>query len=176
MNVELILEALRETFPAETIEAQTVPIDETFVALPADCIHPATQVLVERFGLRHLSTITGQDTGSAIELLYHFWDGGGLTLRTSLPREKPRIATLTDLIPGAAFYEREVSEMLGVTFDSHPDPRPLLLPDDWEDEPPLRQQPPPSSPPLGGERGGEGGEQKPPPQDWGGLRGGGGTK
>ncbi len=134
MLVEAILQALHETFPAETIEAQAVPIGETFVALPPDCIHPAAQVLVERFDLRHLSTITGQDTGSAIELLYHFWDGGGLTLRTSLPREKPHIATLTDLIPGAAFYEREVSEILGVTFDGHPNPRPLLLPDDWDKE------------------------------------------
>ena len=141
MNVELILQALRETFPAETIEAQAVPIGETFVALPPDCIHPAVQMLVERFDLRHLSTITGQDTSNEIELLYHFWDGRGLTLRTSLPREKPHIATLTDLILGAAFYEREVSEMLGVTFDGHPDPRPLLLPDDWDGEPPLINEP-----------------------------------
>ena len=158
MNIDPILEALRETFPVETIEAQAAPIDETFVALPPECIHPAAQVLVERFDLRHLSTITGQDTGSEIELLYHFWDGGGLTLRTSLPREEPHIATLTDLIPGAAFYEREVCEMLGVTFDGHPDPRALLLPDDWDGEPPLRQQPPPSSPPLGGKEGGRGGK------------------
>ena len=134
MLMKAILQALRETFPAETIEAQPVPISETFVALSPDCIHRAAQVLVERFDLRHLSTITGQDTGSEIELLYHFWDGGGLTLRTSLPREEPHIATLTDLIPGAAFYEREVSEMLGVTFDGHPDPRPLLLPNDWDKE------------------------------------------
>ena len=134
MHLEAILQALQETFPAETIEAQTVPIGETFVALPAGCIHPAVRLLIERFDLRHLSTITGQDTGSEIELLYHFWDGAGLTLRTSLPREEPHIATLTDLIPGAAFYEREVSEMLGVTFDGHPDPRALLLPDDWDKE------------------------------------------
>jgi len=140
MHLEAILQALRETFPAETIEAQPVPIGETFVALSPDCIHPAAQVLVERFDLCHLSTITGQDTGNAIELLYHFWDGQGLTLRTSLPREEPHVATLTDLIPGATFYEREVSEMLGVTFDGHPDPRPLLLPDDWDGEAPLRQQ------------------------------------
>jgi len=134
MLMEAILQALRETFPAETIEARVVPIGETFVALPPDCLHPAAQVLVERFDLRHLSTITGQDTGSEIELLYHFWDDGGLTLRTSLPREEPHIATLTDLIPGADFYEREVCEMLGVTFDGHPDPRALLLPDDWDKE------------------------------------------
>jgi len=137
MNLDLILEALRETLPAETIEAQLVPMDEAFVELLPDCIHPAVKLLVERFDLRHLSTITGQDTGSKIELLYHFWDRGGLTLRTSLPREEPHIATLTDLIPGAAFYEREVSEMLHVTFDGHPNPSALLLPEDWDGEAPL---------------------------------------
>ena len=152
MNVDLILEKLQESLPAETLEPQRVPIDDTIVELAQGSIHLAVQVLMEHFGLRHLSTITGQDTGSEIELLYHFWDGCGLTLRTSLPRERPHIATLTDLIPGAAFYEREVSEMLHVTFDGHSDPRPLLLPDDWGGGPPLRQSP---SFPVGGQ--GEGG-------------------
>ena len=137
MHLEAILEALQETFPAEKIEGQSLPIGETFVALSPDCIQPAAQVLVERFDLRHLSAITGQDTGSEIELLYHFWDGQGLTLRTSLPREEPHIATVVNLIPGAAFYEREVSEMLGVTFEGSPDRRSLLLPDDWDEEPPM---------------------------------------
>ena len=140
MNVELVLESLRETFSTELLEPQAVPIDETFVTLPPDCIHAAVQVLVERFDLRHLSAITGEDTGGEIVLLYHFWDGHGLTLRTSLPRQEAHSATLTDLIPGAAFYEREVSEMLGVAFDGHPNPRTLLLPDDWASEPPLRRQ------------------------------------
>ena len=140
MNVELILESLRETFPTEPLEPQTRPIDETFVTLPPDCIHAAVQVLVERFDLRHLSAISAEDTGGEIVLLYHFWDGHGLTLRTSLPPQDPRSATLTDLIPGAAFYEREVSEMLGIAFDGHPGPHTLLLPDDWAGEPPLRRQ------------------------------------
>jgi len=137
MHLEAILEALQETFPAETIEGQSVPIGETFVALPPDCIQSAAHVLVERFDLRHLSAITGQDTGREIELLYHFWDGRGLTLRTSLARENPHIGTVVNVIPGAAFYEREVSEMLGVTFDGCPDRRSLLLPDDWDEEPPM---------------------------------------
>ena len=74
-------------------------------------------------------------------MLYHLWHGRGLTLRAVLPQDGAHIATLTDLIPGATFYEQEVSEMLGVTFDGHPDPSTLLLPDDWDGEPPLRQQP-----------------------------------
>ena len=137
MHLETILQALQEVFPTERIEAQPVPIGETFVTLPPNCIHPAIQMFIERFDLRHLSTITGQDTSREIELLYHFWDEQGLTFRTSLPREEPHIATITDLIPGAGFYEREVSEMLGVTFDGHRNPRPLLLPDDWDGEAPL---------------------------------------
>ena len=140
MNFDVVLEALRESFPSVALEPRTLPMDETLVTLPPDRIHPAVGLLVERFDLRHLSTITGEEAGGEIVLLYHFWDGRGLTLRTSLPREAPHIATLTDLIPGAAFYEREVSEMLGVVFDGHPDPRALLLPDDWEGEPPLRRQ------------------------------------
>ena len=132
MLVEAILQVLREAFPVETISVRAVPINESFIDLLPNYIHQVTEVLVDRFNLRHLSTITGHDTGSAIELLYHFWDGEGLTLCTSLSREEPHIATLTDLIPGAALYEREVCEMLGVTFDGHPDPRPLLLPDGWD--------------------------------------------
>jgi len=57
----------------------------------------------------------------------------------ALPREGARVRTLTETIPGADFYEREVGEMLGVTFEGHPGPEHLLLPEDWESEPPLRK-------------------------------------
>jgi len=138
MNVHLVLEALNAMYAP--LQVRKVPLDDTFVTLPSDCVHPAVQVLIDQFDLRHLSTITGQDTGDEIQLLYHFWDGHGLTLCTSLSREDARIATLIDLIPGAAFYEREVSEMLHVTFVGHPDPHTLLLPDDWNGEAPLRKE------------------------------------
>jgi NADH:ubiquinone oxidoreductase subunit C len=139
VNVDLLLEVLRETFPAEALKPQVVPIDEMYLTLPPEHIHPAVHLLVTRFDVRHLSTITGEDMSSEIVLLYHFWDRRGLTLRTRLPLQDPRITTVVDLVPGAAFYEREVSEMLGVIFEGHPDPRALLLPDDWDGGPPLRR-------------------------------------
>lgn len=140
MNVAGILKALRQRLPDETIEVRQVPVDETFVTLQAEHIRAAVALLTERFDVRHLSTITGEDTGDAIVLLYHFWDGQGLTFRTLLSRETPHISTLTDLIPGADFYEREVHEMLGVTFDGYTDPDPLVLPEDWDSPPPLRKE------------------------------------
>jgi len=79
VNVDRLLEALRERLPAEVPEPQVVPMNEVFVELPSDCLHQAVQVLVERFDLRHLSAITGQDIGSEIELLYHFWERGHIS-------------------------------------------------------------------------------------------------
>lgn len=137
MQLEAILHTLQDMFPAEISEPRLVPIGETFVTLPADRILDAVRSLVEQLGVCHLSTITGQDTGDEIELLYHFWLGRGLTLRTSLPRRDAHIGSVTSLIPGAAFYEREVHEMLGVIFDGLANPDPLLLPDDWSGEHPL---------------------------------------
>ncbi|MEA3407929.1 MAG: NADH-quinone oxidoreductase subunit C [Chloroflexota bacterium] len=117
MNVSQIVEVLRKNFPDETIEVRHVPMADTFVKIEADNLHATVTLLMERFDVCHLSTITGEDTGGAIALLYHFWDGQGLTLCTSLSREAPHIPTLTDLIPGADFYEREVHEMLVLQRD-----------------------------------------------------------
>jgi NADH-quinone oxidoreductase subunit C len=69
--------------------------------------------------------------------------GRGLSLRCTLPYGDPHLDSVSDLIPGAAFYEREVSEMLGITFryvagSEQPEAGWLLLPDDWEGAAPLR--------------------------------------
>ncbi|MBN1641338.1 MAG: NADH-quinone oxidoreductase subunit C [Anaerolineae bacterium] len=139
MNIDRILEVLREWCALGQLDTRRAPLNEVFVSLPSACLRVAVQLLSERFGVHHLSTITGQDVDGRIELLYHFWDGQGLTLRLVLPRERPQVETLIDLIPGAAYYEREIGEMLGVRFAGHEDMQPLFLPDDWDGAPPLRR-------------------------------------
>jgi formate hydrogenlyase subunit 5 len=43
-------------------------------------------------------------------------------------------------IPGATFFERELSEMFGITVVGTPNPDRLFLPDQWPtDAPPLRK-------------------------------------
>ena len=140
MNVARILEVLHEWCPAGDLEIVHAPRDEVLVSLPPACLRVAVQLLTERFGVYHLSTITGQDLDGRIELLYHFWEGQGLTLRVALPRERAQVETVVDLIPGATYYEREVSEMLHVDFAGHANMQPMFLSDDWAGEPPLRRE------------------------------------
>jgi NADH-quinone oxidoreductase subunit C len=58
-----------------------------------------------------------------------------LLLRTRVPAGEPRLPTATTVYPGANWHERETQEMFGVTFDGHPNPIPLLLPDGFEGTP-----------------------------------------
>ncbi|MBN1933062.1 MAG: NADH-quinone oxidoreductase subunit C [Anaerolineae bacterium] len=139
MDLNLILNTLRETC-APQMSVRILPLGETVVELEPDQLRPAVEVLVSQFALRHLSTITGDDVGGKIVLLYHFWDGVGLTLRVSLPPEQAIVPTVIDLISGAVFYEREATEMLDVMFEWHPMSVRLFLPDDWHGDAPLRKQ------------------------------------
>lgn len=54
-----------------------------------------------------------------------------LYLRTSVDEIDPHIHSITHLIPGANWAEREVRDLIGVHPDGHPDPRRLVLADDW---------------------------------------------
>ncbi len=62
-----------------------------------------------------------------------------LLLRTRVPDADNRVASLTEVWPGAAWHERETFEMFGVAFDGFTDGqgalRPLLLPDGFEGTP-----------------------------------------
>ncbi|HID61031.1 MAG TPA: NADH-quinone oxidoreductase subunit C [Hadesarchaea archaeon] len=92
-------------------------------------------------GVTHISTITGVDTGDFVEVIYHFdCRPAMLSLKIFLPRDDPKIQTISGIFPGAVLYERDLMEMLGVRVEGHPDPRRLFLPDDWpEGEYPLRK-------------------------------------
>ncbi|MEU8049447.1 MULTISPECIES: NADH-quinone oxidoreductase subunit C [Micromonospora] len=76
------------------------------------------------------------------EVVAHLWSTGrrhGLLLRTRVPWDAPRVDSVVDLYPGAAWHERETFEMFGVDFPGHGELRPLLLPPEFEGHP-LRKE------------------------------------
>jgi NADH-quinone oxidoreductase subunit C len=54
-----------------------------------------------------------------------------LRLKVRLPEASPHVHTVTGVWPGANWYERETHDLFGITFESHPDPRRLILPEDF---------------------------------------------
>lgn len=117
----------------ETTEPEPNRID---VVVEVSDLIPAVEALqAAHWG--YLSAITGLDQGveaGLLEVLYHFSEDAAVTtLRVPIPREDARVPSLIDVIPSVSFYERELSEMFGVTVEGTPDTSRLFLPDDWPD-------------------------------------------
>ena len=59
----------------------------------------------------------------------------------------PSAPSITDVYPGANFYEREVYDLFGIDFTGHPDLTRIMLPDDWDGHP-LRKDTPVGAVPI----------------------------
>jgi NADH-quinone oxidoreductase subunit C len=54
---------------------------------------------------------------------------------TVLVARDESIPSVVDLWEGADWYERELYDLFGVTFEGHPDLKRILMPDDWTGHP-----------------------------------------
>ena len=54
-----------------------------------------------------------------------------LIVQARVPKTEAVVPSVALVYPAADWHEREAAEMYGITYTGHPDPRKLLLPDDW---------------------------------------------
>ena len=103
---------------------------------------------LRELGFDHVKAVTAVDLPEEgeIEVVYHISSLGDLelartivALRTRIPRDDPRLPSLSKIWPSALYQEREEHEMLGVVFEGHPNLGRLLLPEDFEGIYPLRK-------------------------------------
>ena len=126
-------EALLEPWLARTERPTDNRLD---IWLSPDAVLPVVATLVAgEWG--YLAAITGLDPGVAtgqLHVLYHFAEGAAVvTLRVAVPRDAAELPTIRPLIPLAAMYEQELTEVLGVAVVGAPLRGRLFLPDDWPD-------------------------------------------
>ena len=58
-----------------------------------------------------------------------------IRVRVQVPQDDPRVVSLFGLYPGTEAMEREAFDLMGISFDGHPDLTRILMPDDWEGHP-----------------------------------------
>ena len=127
------LEKFTETIGNENVVALKIPKEKrVWVTVKVDKLRDAVSYIKEKEGLFHLSTITGVDYGEERELNYHFNRPNLIfTIKVRVPSDKPEVPSITDIINGATIFEREVYDLLGVTPIGHPNPKRLLMTEEW---------------------------------------------
>jgi Ni,Fe-hydrogenase III large subunit/Ni,Fe-hydrogenase III component G len=85
-----------------------------------------------------LATMVGEDDRAAtgtFRLTYIFasTNRSWVTVESRVDAAEPSFPSVTPRVTAAHWYEREVQDMFGLTAIGHPDPRRLVLHDDWPD-------------------------------------------
>lgn len=82
-----------------------------------------------------LVDLAGVDTGTDMQVVYHLWSRRTpdwlRVIADGLPREDPRVPSLTGLWPGTEWMERECYDMFGIVFEGNRDLRRIYMPPDY---------------------------------------------
>lgn len=107
--------------------------DECTVRAEPGYLHPVLASLRDS-GFDMLVFVTAVDRAESMEVVYRLGSTKRpeqLFVKARLDRAAPEAPTATDLWPAAGWHERETADLFGLTFAGHPDPRALILPEDW---------------------------------------------
>ena len=143
MDQDALVALLQEALPDVRLErAQSVDAHAT-IYVSRDDLPAAARALREdgSLGFDFLAELTAVDfwpREPRFELIYilvSIAHRRRLRVKVRLSGGDARVATVSGVWPAANWLEREVWDLFGVAFDGHPDPRRLLMPEDWEGHP-----------------------------------------
>lgn len=137
------VKSLIEEFPGKVSALELSPPQDA-VLVDATIVRQFFEHLKTSENLKfdYLSSLSGVDAVEHLEVVYHIYSTKtklALTVKVKLPTENPEIETICDIFRAADWYEREIQELFGITVLNHPDMRPLLLPEDWNQGYPMRK-------------------------------------
>jgi len=134
-----IVDALSERFPGSIRGVTELRENLTLLELGKEDVPRVVEYALGSLGGTHM-TMAGTDYTASLDqyVIDHVlgWYDRGLllVLRTRVQKGDESFPSVTPLAPCADWYEREVKESLGLTPVGHPNPRKLLLSDDWPDD------------------------------------------
>ncbi|MCW3996111.1 MAG: NADH-quinone oxidoreductase subunit C [Candidatus Bathyarchaeota archaeon] len=129
-NVNII--SVIESKLKDKVQIQPGQLGTAAIATTNGLHREVIQTLLDADEKTAITSITGLDLGANLGLLYHIRTSNAfVTIRAEVPRESPKIQTITDIMPGAVFHELEVADLFGIVFEGHPSPGHFVLSDNW---------------------------------------------
>jgi len=140
MDSDALVRLMQEALPGVQLESAPSRDLQTTVFIPRDDVPAVMRTLRDRPELRFsvLAELTAVDFWpreprfEVIYLLISIEHRLRLRLKVRLAGNDASVATVSGIWPSANWLEREVWDLFGIVFDGHPDPRRLLMPEDWE--------------------------------------------
>ena len=111
---------------------------ELTIEVAATEIAAVLQTLRDKFGYTYLADITGTDhfederRFSVAYNLVNMDEAKRLRIECFTEEEHPEVPSTISVYPAAAWFEREVFDMLGILFPGNPDLRRIYMPEDFE--------------------------------------------
>ena len=137
MDAAAIHQRLKARFEAGVGDCD-LQAKDPFIRIEPAAIVDACRFLRDEADLQFdaLSNETGVDykAKDIIEVVYHLYSyphRHSIVLKVDAPRDNPVVPTVENVWKAANWLEREIFDLLGVTFDGHSDLRRLLMPEDW---------------------------------------------
>jgi len=145
VTFEHIIEQMRAKFGAG-LRAAEVPVPDTIhLTVDKDLIQPACRYLQDDLGGRFLIS-AGIDRRlregclSVAHIFSRDKEKQFICLRVDVSENSAEVDSVTPWVAGANWSERECQDLMGVKAKGHPDPRRLIVADDWpEGVHPLRK-------------------------------------
>lgn len=139
MSVQAAVDRLKTQFGDTVLEVSEFR-GETTVVVKKEAI-VAVCTFLKQDGFNFLTDLCSIDyLGKAprfmvVYQLYNIGTHSRLRLKAPVEEGDARIDTVSGVWATANWLERECWDLMGITFNNHPDPRRILLPADWVGHP-----------------------------------------
>jgi Ni,Fe-hydrogenase III large subunit/Ni,Fe-hydrogenase III component G len=138
MDARARLNQLKEKFGSQILRADFPNDRRLYVYVEPEALKAICRYVFRDLDARYVISVGADDRPySGNFMVYHDFafdkDKILSSIIVQLPADNPKVDSISDIVPGANWAEREIRDMFGIEPVGHPYPKRLILPDGWPD-------------------------------------------